>query len=357
MRYKESGVDLELGERCSLLMYEAAVATFKTRAGRFGEPLPARGGFSGPIYIRELREAYILKNSDGVGTKAAVAQLLKRHDTIAYDLLAMVCDDAAAMGAEPFAVTDTLNVKRLRLELIEELAAGLVRAAAAARVAVVGGEIAELGDQLNTEYIWDADCLALLERGKGPRREAIRPGDRIVALRSSGFRSNGFSLIRHVLEKEFGPRWVERPYDSRRSWGEVVLTPSLIYTPLLVDLFGGVGEEPRAAVKGAAHITGGGIPGNLPRVLPQGLGAYVDIEPHEPMLRLQELGEVEDREAYRVWNMGAGFLLITNDDRVLELAEGHGIAAQVVGEVIGEPLIRIRNRGRFGEPEELVYGR
>ena len=353
--YKESGVDLELGERCSRVMYEAAVATFKSRAGRFGEPKPERGGFSGPIYIQELKDAYILKNSDGVGTKVEIAQLMDKHDTLAYDLLAMVCDDAAAMGAEPFAVTDTLNVRRLRLELVEQLASGLVGAAQAARVAVVGGEIAELGDQLNTEYIWDADCLAVLEQGKGPKRDAIKPGDRIVALRSAGFRSNGFSLIRRILKGKFGERWVDRPYDSKLSWGEVALTPSLIYTPLLVDLFGGYHEEPRAEVKGAAHITGGGVPGNLPRVLPQGLGAYIDLEPHEPMLRLQEFGCCDDREAYRVWNMGAGVLLITNDDQVFALAEEYGIEAREVGEVTREPVIRIKNRGYFGEPKELVY--
>ena len=357
MRYRESGVDLELGERCSRVMYEAAVATFANRKGRFGEPLIERGGFSGPVYIQELKDAYILKNSDGVGTKVEIAQLMDKHDTVACDLLAMVCDDAAAMGAEPFAVTDTLNVRRLCLELVEQLASGLVRAAQAARVAVVGGEIAELGEQLNTEYIWDADCLAVLEQGKGPKRDAIKPGDRIVALRSAGFRSNGFSLLRRILKGKFGPRWVDRPYDSKLSWGEVALTPSLIYTPLLVDLFGGYHEEPRAAVKGAAHITGGGVPGNLRRVLPQGLGAYIDLEPHEPMLHLQELGRVDDREAYRVWNMGAGVLLIANDDRVFALAEEYGIEAQKVGEVTGKPVIRIRNRGYFGEPKELIYER
>jgi phosphoribosylformylglycinamidine cyclo-ligase len=356
-RYEESGVDLELGERCSQVMYEAAVATFKSRAGRFGEPKLERGGFSGPIYIQELRDTYILKNSDGVGTKVEVAQLMGKHDTVAYDLLAMVCDDAAAMGAEPFAVTDTLNVKRLRLELVEQLASGLVKAAEAARVAVVGGEIAARGDQLNTEYIWDADCAAVLEQGKGPKRDAIKPGDRIMALRSAGFRSNGFSLIRKILEERFGERWVDRPYDSKLSWGEVALTPSLIYTPLLVDLFGGYGEEPRAEIKGAAHITGGGVPENLPRILPQGLGAYIDLEPHPPMLRLQELGGVDDREAYRVWNMGAGMVLITNDDKVFELARAHGIEAREVGEVLAEPVIRIRNRGYFQEPKELVYER
>jgi phosphoribosylformylglycinamidine cyclo-ligase len=335
-------------------MYEASIKTFSNRRGFF-EPLIERGGFSGPIYIRELKDAYILKCSDGVGTKVRVASQMDKHDTIAYDLLAMVCDDAACMGAEPFAVTNTLNVKKLELDLINSLASGLVKAAKSAKVAVVGGEIAELGDLLNQEYIWDADCIAVIERDKlKMKKEEPKPGDKIIALRSRGFRCNGFSLVRRIL-KRLGKDWVKKPYDSR-TWGEVVLTPSLIYTPLLVEAFGGYGEKPKVKIKKAAHITGGGIPANLRRILPEGLGAYIDIKPHEEMLALQELGKVEDREAYRVWNMGVGMLLVTND-KIFELAKKYGIEAVKAGEVISEPVIRIKNRGFFGKEKELVYDR
>ena len=353
--YREAGVDLDLSERCSRILYEAARQTFAHRKGRFGEPSVEYEGFSGPIYVPELRDAFLLKNSDGVGTKVEVAEKLKKHDTIAFDLLAMVCDDAAAMGAEPFAVTNTLNVRSLDVDVIEQLARGLVEAAKQARVAVVGGELAVLGERVQGEYIWDADCLAVLERSKALRREAIKPGDRIVGLRERGFRSNGFSLIRKVLEKRFGPDWVHAPYDPTKTWGEVALTPSLIYTPVLVDAVGPYGETPRAEITGIAHITGGGIPGNLPRCLPPGLGAYLNVEPPEPMLRLQELGSVPDEEAYRVWNMGVGMLLVTNDDTIFEIARAHGVEAVDAGEVIPEPKIVLENRGAFRKEKELVY--
>jgi phosphoribosylformylglycinamidine cyclo-ligase len=353
--YRESGVDLDLSGRCSRVLYEAALQTFADRKGRFGEPCVEYGGFSGPVYIPELEDAYLLKNSDGVGTKVEVAEKLGKHDTIAFDLLAMVCDDAAAMGAEPFAVTNTLNVRELNVRIIGQLARGLAEAAGRARVAVVGGELAVLGKRIEGEYIWDADCLAVLERSKAFRKDSIDPGDRIVGLREKGFRSNGFSLIRVILEERYGPDWVHAPYDAKRTWGEVALTPSVIYTPILVDAVGAYGEPPKAKIDGAAHITGGGIPGNLPRCLPKGLGARVSVEPLEPMVRLQELGDVGDREAYRVWNMGVGMLFITNDDHLFEIAHEHGVEACEVGEVIDEPKIIIENRGAFRRGKELVY--
>ncbi len=353
--YRDAGVDLTLSERCSRMLYEAARKTFANRRGRFGEPSGEFEGFSGPIYVPELRDAFLLKNSDGVGTKVEVAETLRKHDTIAFDLLAMVCDDAVAMGAEPFAVTNTLNVRSLNIDVIEQLARGLVKAARRARIAVVGGELAVLGDRVRGEYLWDADCLAVLERSKAFRRGEIQPGDRIVGLKERGFRSNGFSLLRKILGEHLGLGWAGVPYDPRRSWGEVALTPSVIYTPLVVDAVGAYGEPPRAEVKGAAHITGGGIPGNLPRCLPPGLGAYVDVEPLEPMLRLQELGDVPDEEAYRVWNMGVGMLLVTNDDAIFEIVREHGVEALEAGEVIPEPKIVLKNRGAFRKEKELIY--
>ena len=353
--YKQAGVDIGLKDRCSEIFYQAAVQTFANRKGRFGEPEIARGGFSGPIYVPELKDAYMLKNSDGVGTKVEVAERMAKHDTIAYDLFAMVCDDAAVMGAEPFALTDTLNVSMLNLSTIEQLADGLVQAAQRARVAVVGGEIAVLSDAIRTEYLWDADVVAVLERKKTLKKETIKPGDKIIGLRECGFRSNGFSLIRRILRQQFGAGWVHQAYDRKYSWGEVVLTPSVIYTPVIVDAVGAYGQKSRVRVKGAAHITGGGIPGNLPRCLPEGLGAHIDVEPLAAMLKLQELGNVEDREVYRVWNMGVGMLVITNDEKIFKLSREYDVEALAVGEVIEEPKIVIRNRGFFQKERELIY--
>lgn len=353
--YKDAGVDIDLKDECSRIFYEASLETFKNRKGRFGEPLVERGGFSGPIEIKELRDAILLKNSDGVGTKVEIAEKLNKHDTIAFDLLAMICDDAVAMGAEPFAATDTLNVRALNINTIKQLAAGLVKAAKRARVAIVGGEVAVLGDRIHGEYLWDADVNAILEKKKVINKTLIEAGDFIVALREKGFRSNGFSLIRKVLSKALGSNWVKKPYDNKHSWGEATLTPSIIYTPVIVDAVGGYGEKRRAEIKGIAHITGSGIPGNLPRCLPEGLGAFIDLRPIEMMLKLQEMGKIADREAYQTWNMGAGMLLVCNDKKIYPIAEEHGVEAEEVGEVIAESKIIIKNRAYFQQEAELIY--
>jgi phosphoribosylformylglycinamidine cyclo-ligase len=353
--YRDAGVDVGLSDLCSKIFYDAAKETFANRRGRFGQPAVERGGFSGPIYVPELRDAYIVKNSDGVGTKVEIAEQLNKHDTIAFDLVAMVCDDAIALGAEPFALTETLNVNTLKRDIIEPLAEGLVVAAKRARVAVVGGEIAVLGDRIRGEYIWDADVNGVLEVSKKLPKESIQPGDKIVALQERGFRSNGFSLIRHILNIAFGSNWVHESYNSNLSWGDVVLEPSIIYTPVIVDAIGGYREESRVEIKAVAHITGGGIPGNLPRALPVGMGAQLDISTPDVMRELQNLGQVSDSDAYQTWNMGAGMLVVCNGKELSEIAESHGVSAEVVGEIIGQPVLKIRNRGFFESTTELVY--
>ena len=353
--YRDAGVDLDLSDLCSKIMYEASLQTFDNRDCRFGEPVIESGGFAGPIYIPELDDAYLLKNSDGVGTKVEIAEMMNNHTTMAFDLLAMICDDAAAMGAETFAITDTLNVSDLNLETIIQLAQGLVVAAHRARVAVVGGEIAVLGDRINGQYVWDADGNAILERRKIINKDLIEPGDKIYALLEQGFRSNGFSLIRRILSESLGPDWIDKPYHDELTWGEVAITPSIIYTPIIVDAMGAYGEDISCEIKGIAHVTGGGIPGNLNRALPKGLGAVLDVEPIPPMLKLQEMGNVQDDEAYRAWNMGAGMILICNDEKIIEIAESHDVDAVEVGEVTAKAEIVIKNNGFYKNEAELIY--
>lgn len=354
--YKDSGVDQELKDKCSAIMYEAAIKTFENRKGRFGKPETARADFTGPVYISELKDAYIVKNSDGVGSKPEITERMDKYDTIAFDLFAMVCDDAVTAGAEPFAVTNTLNVRHHDLRITEQLANGMLEAARVARVAVVGGEIAELGDQLTCSYTWDADVIGLVEMHKRlTLKRDIQVGDRIVGFQHIGFRCNGYTLLRKVLAETFGKEWHKQPYDRQHTWGEIALIPSQIYTPVIVDAVGAYKEPAKVKIKGVAHITSGGIPGNLPRILPPKLGASVSVKPYEPMLALQEMGNVPDREAYMVWNMGVGMLVITNDDAIFELAKLYGVKAFIAGEVIKEPRIEIENHAFFKDEATLVF--
>ncbi len=353
--YKESGVDVDLGNKCSRIMYKACQRTFINRKDRVGEPIKLAGGFSGPLRLKGIGSAILLKNSDGVGTKVDIASATGKHDTMGFDLLAMICDDAASAGAEPIAVTNTLNVKKLSPSVIKQLAEGLVKGAKAAQVAVVGGEIAELGDKINHGYIWDGDALAISTEAKtlGPK---IKPGDLIVGIASDGFRSNGYSLIRKILSENLGPQWYRKDFNHHESWGQVTLKPSRIYTPFLVDCFGAYHNPSSVPIKKAAHITGGGLIHNLSRILPAGLGATIEpLRPHEPMLALQKMGNVPDQEAYRTWNMGVGLCIVTPDQKVLKKAITYNLRAEIIGEVTEENRIEISNRGYFQKKGVLKY--
>jgi phosphoribosylformylglycinamidine cyclo-ligase len=169
----------------------------------------------------------------------------------------------------------------------------------------------------------------------------IQVGDAIIGLKSAGIRSNGLSLARMILKENFGEEWVKEKYDHAHSWGEIILTPSKIYHAAILNLIGRYEEDKKHDIKGIVHNTGGGIRGNLPRLLKKhDLGAKLDslIEPHGFMLKLMELGQVSVQEAYRTWNMGIGMLLVTSTeaaDGILEELSKEGCEAQVIGYVTG----------------------
>ncbi len=335
--YKESGVDVELGDRCSKAAYEAAKKTFAGRAGMIGEPVKDEGGFAG---LLDMGDFYLVQNDDGVGTKIEVAEKMKKFDTLGYDLVAMVADDAICMGAEVISVTNTLDAPSLDETMVEGLMNGLQKAATQQKIVVPGGELAELGAALNGA-VWNATAVGVVGKDKVLRGDGIQVGDAIVGLRSAGIRSNGLSLARKILTDAFGENWTEEKYDSSQVWGDVILAPSKIYHAALLNIMGRYGESKAHAIKGMVHNTGGGIRGNLPRLLKKhGLGAKLDslIEPHGFMLKLMELGDVSVEEAYKTWNMGVGMMVVVGPDEADDLLESlskEGLEAQVIGYVTG----------------------
>ncbi|MCH7568730.1 MAG: hypothetical protein IIA87_04890, partial [Nanoarchaeota archaeon] len=187
--------------------------------------------------------------------------------------------------------------------------------------------------------------------------DKIKRGQYIVGLQEQGFRSNGLSLVRKIMQKNYGEDWHlvsrEGKHDLERTMAREVLTPSTIYCAAVVDMFGGLDREPRAEVTGVAHITGGGLPGKLARVLkPSGLGAniYDPFVPPSLMKYLQGIGKVSDEEAYRTWNMGQGMAIITPEPNgVIAVAQEHGIDAKVIGMVTDtSDKITINNKGAYG---------
>ncbi len=361
--YAEAGVNIELGDDVSKILYNAAKQTWNNRRGRLGELVVPFDDFSGvrAIDVSNLPAGTLMNiGFDGVGTKMELAERVNNHKTIAYDLFAMVCDDAVVRGAEPVLIGSILDVNSLGrgdeiyIEQVKQLAEGYIGAAKAANVAIVNGEVAELGNRVsgygNFNYNWGAAVIWFAKKDRMFTGREIKEGDSLVGLREKGFRSNGLSLVRRIMKNTHGENWHQVSWKvGNDSLADLALTPSKIYTAAVVDMFGGYDREPKVEIHGVAHITGGGVPGKLGRVLrPSGLGAVID-EPFEPsdfMLYTQALGNVADEEAYKTWNMGQGMIIVTpKPEAVIGVAKVHGIDAKQIGYVTKDPTIRIKNKG------------
>jgi phosphoribosylformylglycinamidine cyclo-ligase len=365
--YNDSGVNIELGDDASKILYEAAKITWQNRKGRIGEVIELFSDFSGlrAIHIGGLpKDTYMNMGFDGVGTKAELAERRTKHDTVAFDLFAMVCDDAVVRGAEPVLLGSILDVKSLGkygksyLDFMKQLAHGYIAAAKEANVAVVNGELAELGSRVqgygDFNYNWGAGIVWFARKDRLITGYNMTPGDTIVALREEGFRSNGLSLLRKVMKDNYGDEWHKYKHNEI-SLIDSALLPSQIYSAAVAEMFGGYEGESKAKINGIAHITGGGIPGKLGRTLkPSGLGAIINpYQPCELMLHCQDIGHITDKEAYKTWNMGQGMLIITPEpEKIMEVADKYNIESRNIGQTTRYPGIKIWSKGRFSK--ELI---
>lgn len=368
--YATAGVHLELGDAASHILFTAAKHTWQQRQDCIGEVIIPYDDFSGVRYIAVGTlpvDTVMGLGFDGVGTKVEIAERLGVWNTLAFDLFAMVCDDAVVQGAEPVLLGTVLDVRTLgsteasHIGQIAQLAEGYVAAAAAARVAVVNGELAECGGRIQGygafNLTWNAGVVWFARRARLLSGAAVQAGNAIVALAETGCRANGYALLRHIMQQQHGDTWHTVPL-GQTTLGALALQPAQIYTAAVVDMLGGVHGEPQARLHGVVHVTGGGIPGKLGRLLRRvGLGADItDPFPPGPLLRYaQEHGPVSDQEAYRVWNMGQGMLLITPQaDAVMAVAQQHGLSAQVIGEVTPQRGLRVHSQGYFGAGREVL---
>jgi len=346
--YGKSGVDVDIEAMGAKIFFEAAKESWNNRKESIGEIIAPVDDFSGvrAIDVSKLPAGSLMcMGFDGVGTKAEIAQRMNKHDTIAFDLLAMVCDDAILRGGEPVLVGSTLDVNTLgtdesRLSIIKELAKGYKKAAEAANVAIINGELAQLSDAVggygDFVYNWGAALIWFARKDKLFTGKEIKAGDSIVVFREKGFRSNGLSLVRKIFKKEFGDEWHNKEYKGEKL-GNLVLEPSKIYSKAIVNMHGGFDTPGNCEIHGVVHITGGGVPEKISRVLkPSGLGATITdlYEPCEAMQYCQELGNIDDREAYRTWNMGQGMAVITPEpEKVITEAKKFDMEAKVAGKV------------------------
>jgi phosphoribosylformylglycinamidine cyclo-ligase len=373
-RHPIQDVNIGLGDDVSRMLYEASKRTHANRPGLLVEFHPSFSGLRAiPLsMLRDPANLFMNLGFDGVGTKVEVSERLNDHSVVAHDLFAMVCDDAVVRGAEPVAIGSILDVRQLddtdhTREAVRQLARGYVEAAAAAGVVVVNGEVAELGDRIggygDFNYNWGAAALWLAHRERILTGHQIQPRDSLVGLAEHGFRSNGITDVRKAMLEHFGTEWQHVVVKDlgRASLGQLVQMPSIIYSKLISSLTGGydIDREPKAKVTGVAHITGGGQPSKLGRMLePSGLGVVIDdpIEPPQIMRLVQELRAFSDKQAYGKWHMGPGMVVATPEPaRVLAEARAQGIDAQIIGQVTDEPGIRIRNRGAVQDEEWVKF--
>ncbi len=344
---KKSGVDINLGNRSSEIAYGYAIKTFPNRQGKQGAVgSKTNGGFSNLLLFGNQR---IGIGSDGIGTKAELAERTGIYHTLGYDLVAMVADDLVAVGFEPTNLSNVIDVDFLDPEIIEHLMKGLSEACNFSGITITGGEIAELGNRISgygekMHFNWSSTAIGVLpdQLKEGIDGSKVKPGQLVFSLKSRGFRSNGFSSVRRIMQERFGDLWHLEKYDTTQTWGEVLLTPSLIYAPYITELV-----KMGVDLTGVAHITGGGIFDNFHRVLKVNkLGAQLDhlYEPLPFMKKVQEIGNISNEDAYLWWNMGNGMLFIADEQYqtdILQKAQQMQYECRVAGKVSAESTIQV----------------
>jgi phosphoribosylformylglycinamidine cyclo-ligase len=332
LTYAQAGVDIDAGNRMVELIKPLVRAT--ARPGADSEI----GGFGGIFDLKQAgyRDPVLVAATDGVGTKLKVAVETGRHDTIGIDLVAMSVNDLVVQGAEPLFFLDYYACGRLEPELAAAVVAGISIGCCEAGCALIGGETAEMpGVYSGGDYDLAGFAVGAVERDAVLPRTDIIEGDAILGLASSGVHSNGYSLVRKIVEQS-GLSWsAPAPFMTGKSLGESILAPTRIYVKSCLATIRGT-----KAVKGLAHITGGGFPDNIPRVLPRGLGARINLAavPVLPVFKwLADAGGIAQNEMLRTFNCGVGMIAIVSakdSDTVMQILTRSGENVVTLGTVI-----------------------
>lgn len=329
--YKKAGVDIEAGEKVVKDIKDMVRTTFRP------EVLTDIGGFAGFFRpaLHSYKEPVFAAATDGVGTKLKIAFMLGKHETVGIDAVAMCVNDLVAQGAEPLFFLDYLAAGKLNVAQATQIIAGVVQGCRQAGCALLGGETAEMpGFYPQGEYDLAGFAVGIAEKEKIITGKHIVPGDAVIGIASSGLHSNGFSLVRKVFLEHAGLMLDQVLPQLDCSLGEELLKPTIIYVPLVHSLLR------QHEIKGIAHITGGGLALNLPRVLPAGLKAVIrkDCWAVPPVfLLIQEYGQIAEKEMFRTFNMGIGLVLVVSPGAsaaVLEDSKNAGGKAWEIGRIV-----------------------
>lgn len=329
--YKKAGVDINEADRFVGMISPLVKTTFRK------EVMTDIGLFAGLFRLdtKKYREPILVSGTDGVGTKLKIAFEADKHDTVGIDLVAMCVNDILTVGAEPLFFLDYFATGKLNADKAAQVIKGIVEGCKRAGCALIGGETAEMpGFYKESEYDLAGFAVGVVERNRVIDGSEIKEGDLIIGVASSGLHSNGFSLVRKVLF-DIGKYKIDHFIPELEcTLAEELLKPTVIY----VDAYSAL--EEKINVKGMAHVTGGGIPGNLPRILPEGLSAKINknswIVP-KIFRFIEKIGKIKEPEMYKVFNMGIGYVFIVDRsqaDMAIELLSQRGYQAYLIGEIV-----------------------
>ena len=365
--YARAGVDIDLGNRVKATLPQLLASTHRP------EVLGKVGGFGGlfALDVRKYRQPVLVSSVDGVGTKLKIAFALDRHDTIGQDLVNHCVNDIAVLGAEPLFFLDYLGTGKLEPHVFTAILQGFAKACAENRCALIGGETAQMpGFYQKGEYDVSGTIVGVVERSRLLDGQSIRPGDAIIGLASSGLHTNGYSLARQIFFEQMKLKPTSRVAELGGTIGDELLKVHVSYGPLIQRLLkkfnpassAGLAhgpadssapnrrKKPQAplALKGLAHITGGGFIDNIPRVLPKACDAVIHMGSWEMLPIFQIIrahGGVPDEELYQVFNMGLGLILIVSAsaaESVLKFVRAQNVQAWRVGDVVkGTGMVRV----------------
>jgi phosphoribosylformylglycinamidine cyclo-ligase len=322
--YRDAGVDIDAADRIVKVARRQARTTFTP------EVIGDLGFFGGLFELRGYKEPVIVSSTDGVGTKLKIACAVDKHDTIGMDLVNHCVNDILTCGATPLFFQDYVAMAKLIPKTLKSIIEGMVHALSEAGCALIGGETAEMpGLYTEGEYDLVGFIVGVVEKRSIINGRSIKAGDPIIGLPSSGLHTNGYSLVRKIFKIDENPSCLNQSFpELSRTLGEELLEPHRCYYLALKPLL--------PQIKGLAHITGGGMPGNLPRILPKGLAARIERGDWEvpPIFSLiQEKGGVDDQEMYRVFNMGIGMAVVCDPSDMERLIKEMP-SARLIGEVI-----------------------
>lgn len=341
LSYKSAGVDLDIYRDSMSRLPKLMQRTFSPRVQKWP------GGFAGlfqldfqpGLFARNYEEPVLVAGSDGVGTKLAVAKLMNRHDSIGIDLVAMCVNDVICCGAEPLFFLDYVAMSHDDPQRLEQIVKGISDGCVQSDCALLGGETAIMpGLYQGDDYDLAGFCVGVVEKKNLIQGQHIQVGDVVIGIASAGFHSNGYSLVRKTIFEHAGLKIDDPTGFSAETVGECLLRPTTIYARLLRSIR--ARYKVKKVIHGMVHITGGGLPENVDRVLPEGTGVEIDSTSWTPgpeFSWLQELGGIPRDEMFRVFNMGIGFALIVSphfSHSIVAAIQNHGVSAWEIGRVV-----------------------